>query len=106
MDLMERVTFQPHPDYFEALSAHPSARPARIEVDARGTTFVADRVYPKGSPTPDPETRMTDAELIAKFRVNADGVIPESRMDSIVEAVFDLESVDDFATVMRRLGTR
>ncbi|MFG3618616.1 MmgE/PrpD family protein [Nocardia sp. NPDC047654] len=106
MDLMERVTFQPHPDYFEALSAHPSARPARIEVDARGTTFVADRVYPKGSPTPDPETRMTDAELIAKFRVNADGVIPESRMDSIVEVVFDLESVDDFATVMRRLGTR
>ncbi|RMI28801.1 MmgE/PrpD family protein [Nocardia stercoris] len=106
LDLMERVTFQPHPDYFRALSAHPSARPARIEVDARGTTFVADRLYPKGSPTPDPETRMTDAELIAKFRVNAEGVLEDSRQDDIVDAVFGLERIDDFAPVMRLLGTR
>jgi 2-methylcitrate dehydratase PrpD len=105
MELMDKVTFEPHPDYFKALDAHPSARPARIEVDARGTTFVADRVYPTGSPTPDPQTRMTDAELIAKFRVNAEGVIPPARMDSIADAVFHLEDIVDFGTVMRQLGT-
>ncbi|RDI55970.1 MmgE/PrpD family protein [Nocardia mexicana] len=105
MRLMDRVTFQPHPDYFAELAAHPSARPARVEVDARGTTFAAERRFPKGSPSPDPTTRMTDDELIAKFRVNAEGVLSEARMDSVVEAVFELDEVDDFGVVMRQLGT-
>ncbi|MCX4095559.1 MmgE/PrpD family protein [Nocardia sp. alder85J] len=101
LDLMDKVTFAAHPDYLQALAAHPSARPARVEVDARGTTFVAERHFPKGSPTPDPTTRATDDELIAKFRINATGVLSEARMDDVVAAVFELESVADFATVMR-----
>ncbi|MEW1735093.1 MmgE/PrpD family protein [Nocardia beijingensis] len=104
LGLMDKVTFAPHPDYFAELSAHPSARPTKVEVDARGTTFTAERRFPKGSPSPDPTTRMTDDELIAKFRVNAQGVLSESRMDEVVESVFALDSVDDFGAVMRLLA--
>ncbi|TDP37753.1 MmgE/PrpD family protein [Nocardia ignorata] len=104
LGLMDKVTFAPHPDYFKALSAHPSARPTKVEVDARGTTFVAERTYPKGSPSPDPSTRMTTDELVAKFRINARDVLSENRIDQVVETVLGVDKVDDFGTVMRLLA--
>lgn len=104
MRLMDKVTFEPHPKYVEELSKHPSARPTRIEVDARGTTFSSDRLFPKGSPSPDAGTHMTDDELIAKFHVNAKGILPEAEADAFVEAMLHLEDVDNVSAVFRRLG--
>lgn len=103
LDLMDRVSFAPHPDYAQAIKQHPSSRPSRVEVVARGTTFVADRSFPKGSPSPDPSTRMTDAELVAKFHVNAEGVISSSRATEVAQAILALEDVPDFTQIMSGL---
>lgn len=106
LDLMDRTTHEVHPDYVEMLSGNAASRPARIEVSARGQTFVGERRYPKGSKSPDPETTMTNDELVAKFRTNAEGVIPESNMDRIVEAVLNLETIDDIGTVMKQTAAQ
>ena len=103
LGLMDKITVEPHPDWAAAVSAHPSARPSRIELTARGTTFVAERSYPKGSPSPDPETHFTDAELVDKFLHNADGVIEFSAATAAVDAVLNLESVGDIGSVTRLL---
>ncbi len=95
LDLMDKITFAAHPDYVSAITRHPASRPARIEIDARGTTFVGEREYPKGSPSPDPASFTTTQELVDKFLVNADGVLPESRAQRAAEAILNLESVDD-----------
>lgn len=104
LDLMDKTTVAPHPDWAAAVSANPLARPARIEVEARGATFVAERNYPKGSPSPDPETYFTDDELIAKFLHNAQGIISPDAAAGVVEAFMNLEQVEDIAPVLALLS--
>jgi 2-methylcitrate dehydratase PrpD len=103
LGLMERSTFHANPDYTEALASNPAARQSKVEVRARGQVFSAERSYPKGSPSPDESTYMTDAELIEKFRRNVDGVLSEADADAVVEASLDLRGVDDVAALVRRV---
>jgi 2-methylcitrate dehydratase PrpD len=101
--LNERTTFDPHPDHAAALASDPAARMSRIEVHARNTVFRGERNYPKGSPSPDPSTYMTNDELIAKFMHNVEGVVSGSNAQSVVDAVFDLENVDDVSRIVHLL---
>jgi 2-methylcitrate dehydratase PrpD len=101
LDLMDKVEFEPHPGYAEAIAAHPAARPTRIEVAARGRVFVGERSFPKGSPSPDPDTTMTTDELITKFHVNAEGVLPASKIQSVIDSVLNLETVADVRSLMK-----
>jgi 2-methylcitrate dehydratase PrpD len=104
LDLMDKTTTAVHPDYAAKISADAASRPSRIEVTARGTSFVAERSYPKGSPSPDPSTFMTTDELVAKFRHNAEGIVADDQVDGLVEAILDLETVSDVGTIMSRLA--
>ena len=101
MALMKRVTTQVHPDYAKAISGNAASRPARVEIHARGQHFVAEKSYPKGTPSPDPTSRMTDDELSAKFRHNCDGVLSPAQTESLVDALWNLDTVKDFGAVMR-----
>jgi 2-methylcitrate dehydratase PrpD len=103
LDLMQKVTHEVHPNYVELLTGHAASRPAKIEVSARGRIFEGEKRYPKGSPSPDPASTMTNAELILKFRNNAEGVIPQENIDCVVDSVLHMESVDDVGVIMRRL---
>jgi len=105
MGLMDRIHFDVHPDFVTALNRHRASRPSRIEIDARGTTFVAERQFPKGSTSPDPDSYMTTEELVMKFMVNADGVLKPSQAEAVVEGILGLESAEDCSTVLRLLGT-
>ena len=102
--LMEKVTYDVHPDYVKALNTHGLARPTKVEVRARGKTFVAEKIFPKGSPTPDSATLMTNDELVRKFRHNASTVLSPAAIDSVVNAVMELDKVPSFATVMRQVA--
>jgi 2-methylcitrate dehydratase PrpD len=101
MSLMERVTTEVHPDYAKALVGHAASRPARVEIRARGQTFVEEKSYPKGSPSPDAASLMTDAELTDKFRHNCEGVLPSAQAEGLIDALWNLENVADFAVVMK-----
>jgi 2-methylcitrate dehydratase PrpD len=103
MDLMSKVVWRSHPDWATAVSADPAARPARVEVSARGTTFVGERSYPKGSRSPDPTTYMTTDEVVAKFLYNASEALQPSVAEWMVDRVLHLEDVEDASTIMSRL---
>ena len=98
--LMKKVHHRVHPDYEKALSSHASARPSRVEVRARGQTFVAETLYPKGSPSPDPGNLISTPELIAKFHHNAEGVVARPTADAVVNAVMGLDQERDVAALM------
>lgn len=104
MNLMGKVTHEVHPDYVALLSGHAASRPAKIEVQARGKTFVGERRYPKGSPSPDSSSFMTNDELAAKFRRNTEDVLSAARIDDVIDAVFHLESLGNVVALMRMLG--
>jgi 2-methylcitrate dehydratase PrpD len=99
--LMDKVKFEVHPDYEKQLTANSASRPTRIEVRARGRTFVGERLYPKGSPSPDPTTRLTNEELVAKFARNAEGVLEPRAIDAAVKQVWGLENAADVRELMR-----
>jgi 2-methylcitrate dehydratase PrpD len=103
MGLMSRVVTAAHPAYTGRLDDYPADRPARVEIDARGTTFAGDGRYPRGTPSPDPATTMTTAELVAKFRTNAEGVLPTASIEAAIDLVLDLERVEDVRDLTRLL---
>lgn len=103
MRLMDKVTHEVHPDYVKLLTGHGASRPARLEIRARGQVFEGEQRYPKGVKSPDPNSYMTDDQVIAKFRNNAVEVLSSGAMDQVVEAVMNLESAADIGTIMRKL---
>jgi 2-methylcitrate dehydratase PrpD len=105
MGLMDKVQHEVHPDYVQLLAGHAASRPARIELRARGQLFTAESRYPKGSPSPDPASTMSDAELQAKFRHNAEGVLPPAQVDRLVDTVMALDELADTQTLMRLAAT-
>ena len=100
---MDKVTFEPHPGYVEALQRNSQARLSKVEVSARGKTFVEEREFPKGTPSQDPATYMTDDELMAKFKDNARRLLPPDQVDEACRQLMDLDSAGDVSTVIELL---
>ena len=98
---MEKVTYQPHPDFAKTLLEDPRARLAKVEVKARGKTFVEERKYPKGSPSSDKSTYTTNDELAAKFRDNAAAILLPDRINEAIDALLNLEKVADIRDVVK-----
>lgn len=98
--LMGRIKCEVHPDYERMLMENASSRPTRIEIKARGQTFIGERRWAKGTPSPDPETYMTTPELVEKFMRNADGVLTERQAKVAAEMILDVESVKSIAQLM------
>lgn len=98
--LMKKVTYKPHPGYVRALEEDPLSRLSKIEVRARGKTFVEERRYPKGTPLPDIKIFMTNEELIAKFKQNAQRILPWYKIDPAIKTIMKLESLDDITELM------
>lgn len=106
MSLADRTHWRAHPDWASAVTRDPGARPAKVEIVARGTTFVAERDYPRGSPSPDPTTAMSDDELLAKFLVNAEGVIAADDAARTAQTLLTMDSSVRLRDVMRLLRPR
>jgi 2-methylcitrate dehydratase PrpD len=103
MALMRKARLETHPTYYQSVSSDITSRPSRVEIKARGQTFAAEKLFPKGTPSAEPESYMTTDELVGKFRTFAGGLLSDSTIDNVVESILDLEHVDDFAKVMRLL---
>ena len=97
--LMDKVVWRSHPDWADAVARDPAARPSRVEISARGKTFVESRDYAKGSPSHDPSSYMTTSELIEKFERNAADVLPASDTERLIELVLSLEAVTDIGSI-------
>ena len=101
--LMDKIECEVHPDYEKLLADNAASRPTRIEVRARGKTYVAEKRWPKGTPSPDPSTFMTNEELVEKFARNADGILSPRNIDLAVRRIWDLESTKDAGELMQLL---
>jgi len=97
LDLMSRVKVTVDPD-LEKL--YPPARPADLEIRTKKGERVRTRVdYPKG----DSHNPMTDEEVQAKFRKLAAPLMEESQIRRIIDAVDNLEGVDDVGKLIELL---
>jgi 2-methylcitrate dehydratase PrpD len=99
LEFMKKVSFSPLPNYARIVKEDPTARPNRVEVTAKCRVFSEERRHPKGASI-NPATRITDEELVEKFKNNAHGVLLSSRICTAAEAILSLEKVDNVAAVV------
>ncbi len=78
----------------------PKVKRARVTITTtRGAAHTAQTDVAKG----DPADPLTDDEIAAKFRANAEGVVSERRMDQIVELTWNFDAVTNLSDYMRLL---
>ncbi len=78
----------------------PAIKRARVSITTRaGITHTAQVDYAKGSP----QNPMSDQEIIAKFRANAEGVVSKERQDEIILATWTFNEIDELRAYMNLL---
>lgn len=78
----------------------PNVKRARVTITTTGgTSYTAQADVAKG----DPADSLTDDEIVAKFRANAEGAMNERRMDQIVEAMWNFDALASIGDYMRLL---
>jgi 2-methylcitrate dehydratase PrpD len=102
LGFMKKVKSRPHPDYAAAIRRDPTTTLSKVEVRARGRVFSEERTHHKGSPALE-TTRMSDADLVAKFRVNASEVLTRDKIDRLIERIMSLEMTEDVSQLMESL---
>jgi len=96
-DLLSKIKVIADPE-IDAL--FPRVKRARVSITTLGgSTHTAQVDHAKGSP----QNPMSDEEIIAKFRANAEGVVSQKRQDEIIEATWGFENVEDLGEYMRLL---
>ncbi|MDM7998626.1 MAG: MmgE/PrpD family protein, partial [Dehalococcoidia bacterium] len=89
---MKKVKFSVHPDYTAAIQEDPTSTLSKVVVKARGRVYSDERRHHKGSPALE-NTRLSNADLIAKFRANTCGVLTGDRADASIKGLLNLENV-------------
>ena len=80
----------------------PETRYARVEVIARGKTYVKETIYPKGTWKSE-DARNTDEELIKKFIGNLTKKIPKDKANTIAQIILKLEEIKDINKLINKL---
>jgi 2-methylcitrate dehydratase len=79
----------------------PKVKRARVTITTQqGASHTAQTDIAKG----DPADPLSDDEIVAKFRANADGVVPEDRQHAIIAATWDFDAIADIGAYMRLLA--
>jgi 2-methylcitrate dehydratase len=78
----------------------PKVKRARVTITTKdGYAHSAQTDVAKGAP----EDPLTDDEIVAKFRANAEGIVSDHRMDEIIEATWKFEEVANLREYMALL---
>ena len=113
-DLMRRVSLENDPELGARMIAEAQAAPHRrvassggagVTVHAGGRSFVGRSDVVGGDPWSE-ATRITDAQLAAKFRTYADSLLPADRVEQACELVLGLDRVQDVNELTRLLVAR
>ncbi len=98
---MNKVTMITDPKAMEIKRKDPRSYPARVEVKAKGKTYMEETRYAKGTNFTD--LRTTDDELINKFHSNAARVLTEDKINKATECILGLDKVNDIRELISLL---
>ena len=101
LDFGKKITCIPHPEFGKETADGRPSFSSKLEVKARGTTFVEESTMPRGATH---GTLLTDDELIAKFRHNAERVLTQEKIEKAVEVFTNLEKVSNVNEVMEYIS--
>ena len=97
---MKKVKMHVDPHLVEMKRKNLRTWPARVEVNAKGATYTAEALHMRGTNLTD--RRLSDDELVEKFRHNASRQLTPARIDEAIERLWNAEKA---ATVSELTGT-
>ena len=92
---MKKITIEGDPKAGEHKKADSRSWYARVELSARGNTYVEETLYSKG--TNMDGYRLTDQDLIDKYRHNASRILSKEKIEKSIELIMNLEKLDDIS---------
>jgi 2-methylcitrate dehydratase PrpD len=95
-EFARKVNYQGHPEF-------PTRQTVRVEVTAKGQTSAEEAAYSKERGPWGDNLRMTDADIIEKFRHNASRILTREKIDRAVNAFMELEKVGNISEVMAQV---
>ena len=102
LEFMHKVHMIVAPEYSELKKTKPGSFYARVEIDLTdGRTIQDFTEYPRGSNTG--ECRLSDEELMERFRVCAEMIIPDSKAERALDIIMHLEDYDSLAPLMENI---
>lgn len=96
---MKKVKMITAPRYYELKAQDPLSWYAKVEIDARGKTFVAETDYSKG--TNRDGFRISDEELDRRFFNNAQIILPVEKINKAIKGLRNIEQYDDLQEVFK-----
>ncbi len=102
LSFMDKVTLGTYPRYGELLLEDPRSPVTMVEVAARGQTFTEERRWIKGNPYPQ-SARMTDEDLINKFKNNGSGILSPAKLDRAAEAIMGIEKLESVRELIKQI---
>lgn len=100
LEFMSKVSLAPHPEFNKTFQEDPHTELSLVEVVAKGQTFRQETRFARGTHSP-AAFRMTDEELINKFKNNTSRVLPSSKIKRAVKSIFQLEKSENVAEVIK-----
>jgi 2-methylcitrate dehydratase len=100
---MQRVAMTVDPKAIEKKQDNPRSWPARVVVKAKGRSYEEESGYARG--TNHADSRVSDEDLIAKFRSNASRLLTPERTDRAIEMIMTLDQVQNIAAIAPFLAT-
>jgi 2-methylcitrate dehydratase PrpD len=104
LEFVKRVEISGKENEFDLSILGPSQRLQSnfvAEVEANGQIFKEESSHHKGEPRP--EYRITDQEIIDKFRNNVSKILSEDQINKSIETIFGLEKLQDVADLAAML---
>jgi 2-methylcitrate dehydratase PrpD len=99
---MDKVFSEAHPQFFEVQRAEPGSNMTTVEVTAKNRTFKEEAKFARGFSHLD-FAKMTDEDLVKKFRMNASRTLPKNKVDKAVARLMELEKVGTISEVVEQV---
>lgn len=102
LNFMDKVFQEVHPDFVKVQLKEPLSNMTTVEVMTKAQTFKEEGKYPKGLPQPK-FARMTDDDLVEKFKVNVSKVLPQDKAENAVAILMELEKAERIPDVVKQV---
>jgi 2-methylcitrate dehydratase len=103
-EFMKKVTMRVDPKAMEAKRNDLRSWFSRVEVIARGVTYVEETMYARWTNFTD--LRATDEELVEKFSANAGRLLTQHKIGEAAECILNLERVKDITRLVELITLR
>ena len=100
-EFAKKVSFQSHPGWDTLQAKDPTSHPGKVEVVAKGKTYVEEHTHSKG--TPNSELALTDEELEQKFRHNASRILTKDKIEGAYKAILGVEKVKNVSGIIEQI---